>query len=146
MHYFTLLPYPGSSISVLGTTGNLGDPSKGWKPPYECFVDNTDISWTVGARNSNNQVLCYAKLNDAKHQLTINVTSATSLAQPFWFDGFRYAPSDLPTVSEPTAQVIIENNDTAIVYNDEWNRSRPDVYMSLVNGSHCSLNFTGSIR
>jgi hypothetical protein len=134
---------PGNSVSVRGTTGNSRISSKGWKPPYECFVDNTNIAWSAGARNSNNQVLCYAELHDAKHQLTVNVTSATSLAQPFWFDGLRYAPSDLSTVSEPTAQVIIEHNDSAIVYDAGWNRSRPDLYMSSVNSSHCSLNFTG---
>jgi hypothetical protein len=134
---YMLCPLAGSLISVWGTN-NGANISNGWDPSYNCSVDNVSIATNPGIPDSNNQVFCTANLNDGTHVLRVNVSSE---GQPFWLDGLHYSPS--PTVSLSTAEVIVEQNDAALIYSPGWQALGPDAVMTLVNGAQCTFNFTG---
>jgi hypothetical protein len=136
---FMLCPLPGSLITVWGTNNRVNTSNGIMDPAYNCSVDNVSITPNPGIPDSNNQILCTTNLNVGPHILTVNVTSLTG--QPFWLDALHYAPSS--TVSEATAQIIVEQNDLALTYGPGWQSLGPDADMTLVNGAKVSFNFTG---
>ena len=128
----------GTSIDVWGTNNQI-NASGIIDPSYSCAIDNVGFPTAATYPDSNNQILCSTTVNGGQHMLTVNVTSLTG--QPFWLDDIHYIPSS--SLSEVNANIIVEQNDPALVYSPGWESLEVDAEMTSVNGANVSLNFTG---
>ncbi|TFK31635.1 hypothetical protein BDQ12DRAFT_729381 [Crucibulum laeve] len=131
--------FSGSDILVYGTTA-IRNNSGVLDPWFECFIDGIRIDDSSFWAIENNWLICQAPnpFTDGKHELTVNITSASTT---FWLDDIQYVPS--PDVPLDTATILIDNTDPAITYDDQWHASGDSVRMTTKTGGSMPFNFIG---
>ncbi|KAF5372359.1 hypothetical protein D9615_009234 [Tricholomella constricta] len=134
------LTFQGTSIRVFGTTKLSRINETHWDPSWECFVDQISIGATKPfAYPENNWILCQkSALNDGQHEITVKVTSAGTT---FWLDYLVFTPS--PQVSYDEAVLLVENDDTSVMYDSSWVALGANANMTTKKGSQVKFDFIG---
>ncbi|KAG6899731.1 hypothetical protein C0993_007388 [Termitomyces sp. T159_Od127] len=131
----------GSSLTVWGTMSlNFVDDGTSLDPKWECFVDGISIGATPNAQfRENNLPLCeQGTMTEGLHVITINITTVGST---FWFDYYTFIPS--PSSEDSSATLLVQNTDSAILYDDSWRALGDTANMTTRIGSVMNFDFVG---
>ncbi|RDB15053.1 hypothetical protein Hypma_005450 [Hypsizygus marmoreus] len=133
--------FEGTSVKLFGTTNLVDTNSTRYDPKWECFVDKVSIGATEPfAYHENNWLLCEtSNLPVGAHEFTLNISTGGTT---FWVDYLHYTPS--PSTSDTSTIVVVENNDSAIVYDSSWQSLAGLANATSTQGSQVTFNFTGS--
>jgi len=137
--------WAGSSVKVFGSTNRVKNPTTGFDPSWECFVDKISIGATQPFEFAeNNWLLCeQEQLVDGPHVVTVNVTQDTAAGRTFWFDNINYTPS--LSVPKDGAYILIDNFDPDLFYGDGWGPLGGFANLTTTTSAELRFNFTGAV-